>query len=493
MLKMNHISKIFPGVKALDDVSITIGKGEIHALVGENGAGKSTLMKILSGAYSCDCGDIVVDGEPICNSTPAMMIDKGIAVIYQELMLLENRTVAENIFIGRLPKNKFGMVDYKKMREETLRIQKELCLDLDPDAKICELSVAKRQMVEIAKAMSRNAKIIVLDEPTAVLGEAELEGLFKILRDLSKKGITFIYISHRLKEIFELCTHLTILKDGKMVESGKVEDYDVDKLVNRMVGRDMSDIYPAKERHVGEEILHVQNLTRKGILNNVSFSLRKGEILGIAGLAGAGRTEILRAIIGADSIDDGIIKICGNDVKFKSPKDGINAKMGIVPEERKTQGLMLKQDIIYNTSISSLKKFGKLFLNTKKEKETAKYYSDMFHIRPGNVYTITQNMSGGNQQKVVLSKWLATKCEILLVDEPTRGIDVGAKQEIYNILNDLVKKGMSIIMVSSELPELLGMCDRIMVMNEGNMTAIVDAKDANEEMLMSYATCELAV
>jgi len=493
MLKMNHISKEFPGVKALDDVSISVKKGAIHALIGENGAGKSTLMKILSGAYTCDSGEVIVDGEVIKNPSPALMIEKGIAVIYQELMLLDHRTVAENIFIGRYPINKFGFVDYNKMREDTIKISEELSLDLDPDAKVCDLSVAKRQMVEIAKAMSRNAKIIVLDEPTAVLGESELEGLFKLVRELSQKGITFIYISHRLKEIFELCTTLTILKDGKLVENGNVCDYDTDLLVTKMVGRDMSDIYPVKQRNIGGEILHVENLTRKGILHGVSFSLRKGEILGIAGLAGSGRTEILRAIIGADPIDGGCVRINGNVCKFKNPKDGIDAKLGLVPEERKTQGLMLKQNVTYNTSIASLKKFiTKGLINTKKEKNVAKDYVDMFRTRPGSINIVTQNMSGGNQQKVVLSKCLACECEILLVDEPTRGIDVGAKQEIYNILNDLVKDGMSIIMVSSELPELLGMCDRIMVMNEGHLTAIVDAKDADEELLMSYATCEVS-
>jgi len=493
MLKMNHISKEFPGVKALNDVSISVEKGEIHALIGENGAGKSTLIKILSGAYTADSGEVIIDGEIIKNPSPALMIEKGIAVIYQELMLLEHRTVAENIFIGRYPKTKFGFVDYKKMREDTLKITKELSLDLDPDAIVSDLSVAKRQMVEIAKAMSRNAKLIVLDEPTAVLGESELEGLFKIVRELSQKGITFIYISHRLKEIFELCTTLTILKDGKLVETGKVCDYSIDMLVTKMVGRDMSDIYPPKQRNIGEEILRVENLTRKGILHGISFSLRKGEILGISGLAGSGRTEILRAIMGVDPIDSGYIRINGEICEFKNPRDAINAKLGLVPEERKTQGLLLKQDVTYNTSIASLKKFvSKGFINTKKERKAAKDFVEKLRTKPGAINIITQNMSGGNQQKVVLSKCLSCECQILLVDEPTRGIDVGAKQEIYNILNELTKDGISIIMVSSELPELLGMCDRIMVMNEGHMTAIVDAKDADEELLMYYATCDVS-
>lgn len=489
MLKMNHISKVFPGVKALDDVTFTVGKGQIHALIGENGAGKSTLIKILSGAYSCDEGEIIANGEQIKNANPAMMIEKGIAVIYQEFMLLEHQTVAENIFLGRAPKTPLGFIDYKKMREDSLKILKELRLEISPDEKICDLSVAKKQMVEIAKAMSRNAKIIVLDEPTAVLCEAELEGLFDIVRGLAAQGITFIYISHRLKEVFELCTHLTIMKDGKVVESGEVSNYDTDKLVTLMVGRDVANIYPPRNHEIGEEIMQVEALTRKGIINDVSFSLRKGEILGIAGLAGAGRTEILRAIIGADPIDSGTIKIEGKVVKFKGPKDGINAKLGIVPEERRTQGLMLKQDMTYNITIASLKKYmsSGLFISPRGERKDAKKFVEMFHIRPGAIETVAKNMSGGNQQKVVLSKWLTTECKILLVDEPTRGIDVGAKQEIYQILNNLVKEGMSIIMVSSELPELLGTCDRILVMNEGNLAATMDAKDATEEKIMTYA------
>ena len=492
MLQMKGISKSFPGVKALDDVTFSVKKGEIHALVGENGAGKSTLMKVLSGSYTADEGEIVIDGEKILNPNPALMIEKGVAVIYQELMLLKYRTVAENIFMGRYPKNKFGFVDYKKMRDDSIRILKELELNLDPDAVISDLNIAKRQMVEIAKAMSKNAKIIVMDEPTATLGEAELEGLFLTIRRLSKKGITFIYISHRLKEVFEICTSLTIMKDGAVVESGAVSDYDVNELVTKMVGRDVSNMYPANTRKPGEVILKVEGLTRKGKFSDISFNLRRGEILGIAGLVGAGRTEILRALIGADHYDSGTITIDGMEKKIKCPTDGINAKLGIVPEDRKGQGLFLKQNIIYNISIASLKQFiSGIIINPVKERKTAKKFVDMFHIRPGHLDTTVVNMSGGNQQKLIISKWLTSNLKILLIDEPTRGIDVGSRQEIYAILNDLVLKGMSIIMVSSELPELLGMCDRIMVINEGRKTALVDRFDAKEELLMRYATCEV--
>ncbi len=488
MLKMKNISKYFPGVKALDNVSFSVERGAVHGLVGENGAGKSTLMKILSGAYTSDCGEIIVDGEEIKDATPALMIEKGVAVIYQELMLLSHRTVAENIYLGRYPKNRFGKIDYKKMNEDADAVLKKLELELDPTAYIKDLSVAKRQMVEIAKAMSRDAKIIVLDEPTATLGDAELEGLFRIVKSLSKNGITFIYISHRLKEIFDLCTSLTIMKDGQLVENGKVSDYDEEKLVNRMVGRDVTEIYPKRCVNYGDEILRVEGLKCKGV-NDVSFQVKHGEIFGIAGLAGAGRTEIIRAIIGADPIESGKIIYKGKEVNFKNVSEGIEAGIGIVPEERKTQGLLLKQDVQYNVNITSLDKvsndFGKISL--KQERQTAEKYVEMFHIRPGDPNLIVSAMSGGNQQKVVISKWLASECNLLLVDEPTRGVDVGAKQEIYSIINGLVEKGMAVIMVSSELPELLGMCDRIMVMNEGNQAAILNICDCTEEVLMTHA------
>lgn len=490
MLKMNHISKSFPGVKALDDISISVDRGEIHALVGENGAGKSTLMKILSGAYSLDEGEILLDGKKIENITPAKMIEEGIAVIYQELMLLPHRTVAENIFLNRYPKTRTGKIDYRKMEQCAREVIEELKLDLDVRAVVEELSVAKRQMVEIAKAMSRNAKIVVLDEPTAVLGDSELEGLFNIVRCLAAEGVTFIYISHRLKEIFELCTSLTIMKDGKLVESGPVENNTTEMLVSKMVGRDVKDIYPKRESHIGDVVLSVKGLTRKGVIENINFDLRRGEILGIAGLAGAGRSEILRAIIGADSIDGGTIELEGKPVKFKNVKEGILAGLGIVPEERKTEGLMLQQNMIFNMTVPALKKYKNWFgkLMPQKEAEVTQKYVNTFHIRPGSPHTVTKFMSGGNQQKVVLSKWIAADCKILLVDEPTRGVDVGAKEEIYEILNQLIEKGLSIIMVSSELPELLGTCDRVMVMNEGKQTGLFEIEECSEETLMTFAT-----
>lgn len=492
MLRMNHISKEFPGIKALDNVSLTVENGDIMALVGENGAGKSTLMKILSGAYTMDEGELWIDDEQILNPSPAKMIEKGVAVIYQELMLLPHFTVAENIYNGRYPKNKYGKIDYKKMNEDTRHVLEKLNLPVAPEEKVEDLSVARRQMVEIGKALSKDAKIIVLDEPTAVLADSELEGLFSLVKKLSEEGISFIYISHRLKEVFELCNKVTILKDGHFVECGPVTDYDSDKLVAKMVGREVSNIYPEREHNIGEVLLKLENFTREGVLEHVSLELHKGEILGLAGLAGAGRTETLRAIIAADPIDSGELTYMGEKVKFKNIKEALDRGIGIVPEERKQEGLQLKQDIIFNISLPALKKYSNRFgkISLKKERKTADQFVDMLQIRPFNSSVITNNMSGGNQQKVVLAKWIASGCKVLLVDEPTRGVDVGAKREIYEILNDLLKEGLAILMVSSELPELMGTCDRICVMNHGRITGELSRDEYNEEIIMSFATQE---
>ena len=493
MLRMNHISKEFPGVKALNDVSLTVENGDIMALVGENGAGKSTLMKILSGAYEMDEGELWIDDEKIENPTPAKMIEKGVAVIYQELMLLPHLSVAENIYNGRYPKNKYGKIDYKKMNADAKAVLDKLHLSVDPEEKVVNLSVARRQMVEIGKALSKDAKIIVLDEPTAVLADSELEGLFNLVRALSKEGISFVYISHRLKEVFELCNKVTILKDGCFVESGPVEDYDTDKLVARMVGRVMTDIYPERDHVIGETVLKVENLNREGVLHDISFELHRGEILGFAGLAGAGRTETLRAIIGADPYEKGEITYFGKKVKFGTIKEAVDAGIGMVPEERKLQGLHLKHNMIFNMTLPKLSKYSDKFgtISPKQEKKVADEYVDLLQIRPFNSEIITTNMSGGNQQKVVLAKWLASDCKVLFVDEPTRGVDVGAKREIYEILNSLLKEGLSILMVSSELPELIGTCDRICVMNGGRITGVLERGEFTEEKIMSYATMEV--
>lgn len=492
MLKMNHISKEFPGVKALNDVTLTVENGDVLALVGENGAGKSTLMKILSGAYTMDEGELWIDDRQIKNPTPAKMIEEGVAVIYQELMLLPHFTVAENIYNGRYPKNKYGKIDYKKMNGDARDILEKLNLSIDPEEKVENLSVARRQMVEIGKALSKNAKIIVLDEPTAVLADSELEGLFQLVRKLSSEGISFIYISHRLKEVFELCNKVVILKDGCFVESGLVSNYDTDKLVAKMVGRELTDIYPEREHKIGKVVLKLEKISRTGVLNNISLELHEGEILGLAGLAGAGRTEVLRSIIAADPVSSGKIWYMGKEIKFNTIKEALASGIGIVPEERKAEGLQLKQSITFNTSIPALEKYSNKYgkISIKKEKETTKKYIDLLQIRPFNPDILTENMSGGNQQKVVLAKWIAAGCKVLLVDEPTRGVDVGAKREIYEILNSLLADGLAILMVSSELPELIGTCDRICIMNHGRITGELSRDEYNEETIMRYATME---
>ncbi len=490
MLKMNHISKSFPGVKALDDISIELDDGDILGLVGENGAGKSTLMKILSGAYTLDEGEIIINGEKIEHPTPAAMIERGVAVIYQELMLLPHFTVAENIYQERYPMTSFGRIDFARMNADAQEVLDRVNLPVDPKDYVKDLSVAKRQMVEIAKALSKNAKIIVLDEPTAVLADEELKTLFELVKKLSSQGISFVYISHRLKEIFELCNKITIMKDGRLVENGVTADYDTDKLVEKMVGREMGDIYPPRDVKIGDVVLKVEGLTRKGVLDNVSLELRQGEVLGLAGLAGAGRTETLRAIIGADKIDEGRITLFGEEKKFGTISDALLAGFGIVPEERKTEGLQLNNSVVFNISLPALhlysNKFGKIII--KKERDTADEYIDVFQIRPGDKDLNVKFMSGGNQQKVVLAKWIAANCKILLVDEPTRGVDVGSKREIYTILNSLLEQGLSIIMVSSELPELIGTCDRICVMNEGHIAGELTKDEFSEEKIMKYAT-----
>ncbi len=489
ILEMVEISKSFPGVKALQNVSFSVAKGEVHALVGENGAGKSTLMKVLSGAYISDSGHIKIDGNVVKDINPNVMINLGVAVIYQEFMLSPHLTVAENIFLGRMPKNKYGILDWAKMQEDTLEICKKLELDLDPKAKVKDLSVAKRQMVEIAKAMSKNARIIVLDEPTAVLGDNELQGLFRLVRMLSEKGVSFIYISHRLNEVFEITQRVTIMKDGQVVKTDDTKNLDTDKLVQGMVGRELKDVYPIRTCEPGEEAIIVEGLNRKNVLHDINFSVCKGEIVGFAGLAGAGRSEVLRAISGADEVDSGKIKIFGREYSPKSPRDSISQGIGMLPEDRKTEGLFLDQSVIFNTTITSFRDFIKNnILSLNQEKKVAVDYINKLNVRPNNPVAKIKNLSGGNQQKVVFAKWLNAKCKIMLIDEPTRGIDVGAKQEIYKLIAELVDKGVTVVVVSSELPEVLGLCDRILVMNQGRIVANLHSSIASEELIMKYAT-----
>ncbi len=489
-LEMKGIHKRFPGVYALKNVSFSVAKGSVHGLVGENGAGKSTLMRILSGAYQASEGTVAIDGKDIDNPNPEKMLALGVAVIYQELAQAPHLTVAENIYLGRLPKTSFGTVDWRKARSDARAILAKLNFKVDPAARIDRLSVAQRQMVEIAKAISRDARIIVLDEPSAVLGDSELHNLFELIRTLSREeGVSFVYISHRLKELYEICQDVTVLRDGQMISSAPIEGTTTAGLIRQMVGREMNDIFPTRPAPQEEIRLSVGNVNRKGVLKDISFEVRRGEIFGICGLAGSGRTEVLRAIAGADRIDSGEIKIDGEKLDVCNPRVALSNGIGLLPEDRKTEGLFLDQSVAFNVTISALGEMmsGGLLRSGKEREKVANYIRQM-RIKTPSGATRVRTLSGGNQQKCGIARQLNAGTTILLVDEPTRGVDVAAKREIYDLLVQLTSTlGASVVMVSSELPEVLGMCDRIMVMRQGSVSAIVDGKGATEESLMSHA------
>jgi ribose transport system ATP-binding protein len=488
-LKLEHISKSFPGVRALSDVSFALQVGEIRALVGENGAGKSTLMKILSGAYTADEGKIELFGEHVTHPTTAQMIGRGVAVIYQELAQAPHLTVAENILMGRLPR-KNGLVDWAAMNQQAAAVIARLGFDLDSKARIGDLSVAKRQMVEIAKAIARHSRIIVLDEPSAVLAQAEIDQLFIIMKQLARdEGVAFAYISHRLREVFEISDTVTILRDGIVVHDGLSSEMTTDGLIKKMVGREVTDIFPPRQTKIGEEALATADLNTESLLKNVSIKVRRGEIVGLFGLAGAGRTELLRAIYGADPVKSGAIRVNGKTVVTGSPRRSIALGLGLVPEDRKTEGLFLIQSVGFNimsASLSRILRRGLLVLGM--EKDIVGGLIDRLRIKTPGAATVAQNLSGGNQQKCVLARLVSAGCEIMLADEPTRGVDVAAKREIYDLLVELAEaRGLAIVMASSELPEILGLCDRVYVMREGEVSAELDARSATEEEVMHFA------
>jgi ribose transport system ATP-binding protein len=490
VLQMRGIDKVFPGAHALKSVDLTVRAGEILALVGENGAGKSTLVKILSGAYERDAGSVTLAGEPVETATPNAMLERGVAVIYQEPALAPHLSVAENIFMGRLPTKGIGVVNWSKLRQDTAVVAQRLGLDINPRTPVRALSVARRQMVEIAKALSRDARVIVLDEPSAVLGDAELRGLFEVIRRLADRGVAFVYISHRLNEVFEIADRVMVMKDGRVVADAPTHELSHELLVRRMVGRDIGDIFPPRVTSpTGREALRVRGLRRNGLLHDVDLAVREGEILGVAGLAGAGRTEVLRAIHGADPIDGGEIEVFGEPVRIGSPRDAIALGIGLLTEDRKFDGLLLQQSVSTNVTVT---RFGAVtnhgVLQLGKEKRLVEAHIRRLSIRTSGPGAHVRNLSGGNQQKVILAKWLHAECRILLIDEPTRGVDVGAKREIYQLLRDLASRGAAIVMVSSELPEILGMSDRIVVMREGRVSAELSRADATEERIMLHAT-----
>jgi len=491
ILEMKNISKVFPGVQALKGVNLQIKPGEVHALIGENGAGKSTLMKCLIGIYSPTEGTIHFDGKLVQNYNTSDALKMGISMIHQELSPVEHRSIMENIWLGREPLKRFGLVDHKKMYNQTKELLERLELDVEPDTLMVDLTVAKMQMVEIAKAISYDAKLIIMDEPTSALTNKEVEQLFKIIRRLKEEGKAIIYISHKLDEIFTICDRVTVLRDGEYIGTRDIKDIDVPTLIRMMVGRDINDMYPKETCELGEVKLEVENLSSNGAFENVSFSVRKGEILGVAGLVGAGRTELVETIFGLRKKTKGRIKIDGKEVDIKTPMDAIKAKIGLLTEDRRLNGIIPVLSVADNMIIANLNKYGKsfrLFNHKEAVKDVNEYVEDIRIVTPSIEQRI-MNLSGGNQQKVLIARWLLTEPEILIMDEPTRGIDVGAKAEIYKLMGDIVKQGKCIIMISSELPEILGMSDRIMVMHEGRVSAILDnSKDLTQEEVMSYAT-----
>jgi ribose transport system ATP-binding protein len=490
LLQMRGITKRYPGVTALDNVDFEVMPGEVHALVGENGAGKSTLMKILAGADVKDSGQILIGGEEVHITTPQEAMRLGISIIYQEFNLVPYMNAAENIFLGREPMSKVpGIVDFRRMYAEAERVISELGVRLDVRVPVNQLSVAQQQMVEIAKATSRSARIIAMDEPSATLTEHELENLFSLIRRLRADGVSIIYVSHRLDEIFRIADRVTVLRDGKFIATKPVSETSREEIIRMMVGRELKDTIPKKEVAHGDVVLEVKGLNRSGVIHDISFAVRRGEILGIAGLVGAGRTEVARAIFGADPIDSGEILLEGKPVTIRSPKDAIRLGIGLMTEDRKALGLILGMAVRENVTLANLDPLSRLgFVSRRKEQEVTNRFVEDLMIKTPSIEQAVQNLSGGTQQKVVLAKWLFTQSKVLIFDEPTRGIDVGAKTEIYQLMNRLAEQGVGIIMISSELPEILGMSDRILVMHDGRIVGELSREEATQEKIMFLAT-----
>ncbi len=487
-LEMKGITKHFGGVKALTDVSLSVEPGEIHALIGENGAGKSTLMKILSGAYQRDKGQIFIDGQEVKITNPKESKDLGIAIIYQEFMLAPDLTVAENIYIDKLSGGK-GLIDWKKLQGDAkAQLEKLGFGDIDPRAKCGSLSVAYQQVVEICKCLTRNAKVLVFDEPTAVLTFSEIQKLFEVIKKLRDEGVSIIYISHRLEEIFELSKHITILKDGTYVDTVDTASFDKQRLVNLMVGREMTEMYPPRNAKIGDVVLKVEDLHAGKLVDGVSFDVKAGEVLGFNGLVGAGRTETMRAIFGADKKESGKVYYFGKEVNWKNPGQSIKEGFGLLPEDRKKQGLLLNQSIRVNTTLACLKKVTNHgVIQHAKEKEYVKELLKSIQTKYGSTEDDASSLSGGNQQKIALAKWIAADCKCVVFDEPTRGVDVGAKTEIYKIINNLAENGVAVIMISSEMPEIIGMCDRVVIMRNGKVTGELQKEELTENMMIKYA------
>jgi inositol transport system ATP-binding protein len=498
LLRMSGISKRFPGVHALDNVALEVAPGEIHALLGENGAGKSTLLKILSGAQQPDAGEILLGGQSVTLASPQDAQRLGVVTIYQEFTLAPNMTVAENVFIGREP-GAGPFVNWRAMAAQTKAITDQIGLGLKPFAVVRDLSVAEQQMVEIARALSMKSRLIVMDEPTSALSAAEVQKLFRIVRDLKAQGISVIFVTHRLEEVMEICDRYTVLRDGRFAGSGLVRETTIDGIIRLMVGRQLDALFAHREAATtGEVALKVEGLSRRGkaqdqnatVLDNVSLEVRRGEILGVAGLVGAGRTEMARAIFGADRFDAGRVFIDGKPAVIRSPEDAIRRGIGLVPEDRKQQALFLSLGVRVNLSMASHQRILRagVFIDEAAERRLVDEYRKTLNIRMASQDQTISNLSGGNQQKVVLARWLALRPKVLIVDEPTRGIDIGAKVEVHNLLFEMARSGIAVIAISSELPEVLAVSDRIVTMREGRMTGEISRQEASEERLMAMMT-----
>ena len=488
-IEMRGIDKSFGSNQVLKQAGFTLESGEVHALMGENGAGKSTLMKILTGVYTKDAGTVLVDGKEVNYKNPQEAEKAGIVFIYQELNVMFDLTVEENLFMGKEIHGTFGIYDTKAMQKKAQEALNILGVNISPKTVMAELSVGQQQMVEICKALMADAKVIIMDEPTAALTQSETVALFKVIESLRKKGVSMVYISHRMEEIFELCDRITVLRDGSYIGVKNIPETNMNEIVKMMIGREIGERYPSRNVKIGKEVLKVKELTRKGTFHDVNFSVRAGEVLGVSGLMGAGRTEIMQAIFGNLSYESGTIEIDGKEVKISNPRQAMEHGIGFITEDRKTEGLMLDKSIRENISLCNLRRISKSsVISREAEKNMVAEAIKDLHIKCFGSYHECNNLSGGNQQKVVLAKWILTNPKILILDEPTRGVDIGAKKEIYSIINKLAAQGVAIIMVSSELPEVLGMSDNIMVVREGEVRGIISYEEANQERVMTLAT-----
>jgi inositol transport system ATP-binding protein len=493
LLRMEGISKYFPGVQALDDVHLNVRPGTVHALMGENGAGKSTLMKVLIGMYHADAGTVTFDGREAHFQDTATALASGVSMIHQELSPVPFMEVHENIYLGREPLNRFGLVDKGLQITRTRELLKRLAIDINPRSLMRRLSIAQTQMVEIAKAISYDSKLIIMDEPTSAITEREVDHLHRIIRSLRDEGVAVIYITHKMDEVFKISDFVTVFRDGKHVATLPAAELDRQKLITLMVGRELTHMFPKEDAEVGEVVMSVRGVTRRGVVEDITFDLRRGEILGLAGLMGSGRTEVLEAIFGVRRIDAGEIQVRGKSVKIKSPADAIAAGMAMLTEDRKLTGIMGVLSVKDNMTVAALPRYSpRGFLRKGQMEAACLEQKDSLAIKTPTIEQLIKLLSGGNQQKVLVSRWLLTTPDILMIDEPTRGIDVGAKAEIHRLMSALAKEGKAVLMVSSEMPEILGMSDRVLVMHEGRLTGEFSRAEATQENIMRAATGEQA-